>query len=81
MWLLAVLIAPVLYLPFLLVDVGHVELKDVHVEEGLGAVSALQVEQVGNRLIAMFRTFISSGIFLWILYTWVLLLLGVLNIA
>lgn len=48
--MLAVLAAPVLDLSLLLVDVGHVELEDPHVEEGLAAESALQVEQVGNWL-------------------------------
>ena len=42
----AVLAPPVLPVCLLLVDVRHVELEDVHVEEGLAAVSALQVEHV-----------------------------------
>ena len=46
----AVLAPPVLPVRLLLVDVRHVELEDVHIEEGLAAVSALQVEHVRNWL-------------------------------
>ena len=48
----AVLAAPVLVVRLLLVDVRHVELENVDVEEGLAAVSALHVEHVRDWLTA-----------------------------
>ena len=45
-----ILALPVLVVALLLVDVGHVELENVDVEEGFAAVSALHVEHVRNSL-------------------------------
>ena len=44
-----ILALPVLVVALLLVDVGHVELENVDVEEGFAAVSALHVEHVRSR--------------------------------
>ena len=46
----AVLTAPVLVVSLLLVDVRHVELENVDIEEGFAAVFALHVEHVRNWL-------------------------------